>query len=140
VTPPERLAPDGVPHAAAHFLDNAVVYLKPLAKEEGLALQPYDAFEPGNTRWLHGMYGKANDREFCVQVVTDEALATEFRAVVNGWIRIYPRDGRNEWIHLLADRAAGMHELVRTVAETVRLLRIVCVLAMPHPKRPDPKA
>lgn len=134
-------APESVPIEAASYLDKAAERLSALVKEHGLALRPYDQYDPGQTSWLHALYGKANDREFCVQVITDARLAAESRGHVHGWVRLYPRNGKNEWLHLLANHpVAEIDDLVSQAVEAVRLMRIVCVLSMPHPTDPDPKA
>ena len=140
MTPPQRLAPDDVPLAAAHYLDNAVAFLRAVAETHHLELRPYDMHQPGAANWLHGLYGTANDRNFCIQVVTDDALATEFRAHVHAWVRLYFSDERNEWLRLETFPVAGMDQLVRHVAWSTLVLRIACVLRMPHPTDPDPKA
>jgi hypothetical protein len=97
VTPPgpPRLAPPGVPHAVALYLDNGAAYLRDVAKSEGLELKPYENAAPDHAVWHHGLYGTLRDRQFCLQVVTDAAMAPAFDALLYAYVRHYPKDGRN---------------------------------------------
>jgi hypothetical protein len=124
MTQPERIAPDDVSRAAAHFLDTAAVHLDVVAKREKLELKPYDTHQPGQTRWLHGLYGSlSNKRAFCIQVVTDDEMAHEFRASLNGWIQLYPADGSNAWVLIETLTVAGMEDLVTSVMSLTTSLR-----------------
>lgn len=137
---PPRIAPKDVPHAAALYLDNAAHYLGPFVKEHELNLKPYDQYQPDQTAWCHSMYGACRDREFCIQVVTDADLAPAFHADVRGYVRLYPKDHGNAWLPLGNRRVGGMHEMLAAADETIVVLRLACVLRMPHPTDPDPKA
>ena len=131
---PPKLAPADVSHAAAHYLDNAAVYLKDVAKKEKLELKPYDTYQPGQSRWLHGLYGTfSNKRQFCIQVVTDDGMAHEFRASLNGWVRLYPADGSNAWALLETRHVAGMADLVASVTALATSLRAACAWRLRDP-------
>src|SRR5688572_28298333 len=134
MTPPPKLALDDVGRAAAHYLDNAAVYLHDVAKKQKLKLKPYDAYEPGQSKWLHCMNGScSNKREFCIQVVTNDQLAHEFRAFLNGWVRLYPADGSNTWALLETRHVAGMADLVTAVHDLTMAIRAGCVWRLRNP-------
>ena len=115
-----------------------------LCDREGVVYEgrpkPYDQYKPDQTAWCHSMYGACHDREFCIQVVTDADLAPAFHADVRGYVRLYPKDHRNAWQLLGNVRVNGMHAMLAAASETFAALRFACVLRMPHPTDPDPKA
>src|SRR5689334_11599588 len=137
---PLQPAPVSVPVEAAYYLDKAAEELSRLAKDEGFTLLPYEGHEPGRTWWLHGLYGASHDRDICVQVVTDEHMARTFAADLKCYVRLYPRDGRNEWLLLETRRVEDMAALMSGVAEMTDLLRLACIWRLPHATDPDPKA
>jgi len=149
VGPPKR-APAGVPDAAAHYLDNAAVYLAEIAKERGLELKPYDQHRPDFTAWFHGLYGDVRDRQICIQVVTDAAMAPSFTATLRGYVRMYPAkegqllyaiDGESaHWLMFEKRRVSGMAGLVTGVRATLEALSFACHFRLPHPTDPDAKA
>lgn len=137
--PPKR-APKEVPPEAALYLDNAAEYLTELVKEFGLDLRPYDQYQPDQVSWQHGLYGEANEREFCVQLATDAQMAPTFVGILRGWVRLYPADRTNEWLLLEVRRVAGMAALVTVAADVTRALKLACVWRMPHKTDPAPNA
>lgn len=137
---PPRIAPPGVPHAVAHYLDNAAAYLRKFAKDADLELKPYEQYRDGLAQWHHALYGSCRDRAFCLQVVTDAASAPDFLADLRAYVRLYPIDGRNEWLLLERGPAQGMAALLKEAALMDRRLRLACAWRMPHPTDPDPKA
>lgn len=140
MTAPPKRAPKEVPPEAALYLDNAAEYLTELVKEFGLELKPYDQYHPDHSAWLHGLYGTTRDRQFCIQVVTDEQMAPTFTALLKCYIRLYPKDGRSTWLRYGIRRVKGMADLMNAVADLTEAIRFACVWRMPHPTEPDPKA
>lgn len=137
--PPKR-APKDVPPEAARYLDNAAEYLSELVKEFKLELKAYDQYHPDHSAWLHGLYGESNDRQFCIQLITNEEMAPNSAGILKGYVRLYPPDGRNEWLLYETRRVGDMAALMTAAADVTERLRLVCVLRMPHPTDPDPKA
>lgn len=136
---PPKLAPPDVPPHAAHYLDNAAEYLTELVKAYGLTLKPYERRPSDRGVWHHGLYGTSRDREYCVQLVTDENMAPSFTALLNGYVRLYPSDGTAPWLLLERRQVNGMAALMTDAAAVADALRMACVWRMPHPTDPDPK-
>ncbi|MEK7545829.1 MAG: hypothetical protein AAB554_02005 [Patescibacteria group bacterium] len=137
---PPKIAPKDVPPEAALYLDDAAGYLTELVKEYGLELKTYDLYRPEHSAWLHGLYGKCRDRQICIQVVTDAEMAPNRVALLKGYIRMYPGDGRNEWLLFETRRVRGMAGLMAGTADMADRLFLACVWRIPHPNSPDPKA
>lgn len=145
---PPKLAPKDVPPEAALYLDNAAEYLKAVAKKYRLALHPYEEHRPEHSSWFHGLYGEVADRQFCLRVMTDEELAPSFTADLIAYVRLYlpagqivfPDDGHGDWLIYARRRVIGMAALTTAATEMSESLRVACVLRMPHPTDPDPKA
>jgi len=135
---PKR-APKEVPPEAARYLDEAAARLSELVDEHGLKLKPYDQYHPDHTAWTHGIYGESRSRDICIQVVTDEDMATTFTAVLKAYLRLYPSDGSNAWLLLGKRRVRDMVGLVTGVTDLTLALQLACVWRMPHPTEPDPK-
>lgn len=137
---PSKPAPTGVPPEAARYLDRAAEELSELVKDSGFELKAYDQFHPDHSAWLHGLYGDCNDREICIQVLTDREMAPSFTAILRGYVKLYPPGDRNEWLLFETRRTVGLAGLLAGVTDLMDVLSLACLYRLPHPTDPDPKA